>query len=117
MSTMASGLDGEAVARDDNGFPSFDRLRRRQHDASVFYQGCIGTIAAEWSGLCDAIKRERLARAGSRGGADKSENNLPFRALFDPRETVAVIDLTRDDRGASRLGASTRDVYARRDNF
>ena len=29
-------LDGEAVACDDNGFPSFDRLRRRQHDASVF---------------------------------------------------------------------------------
>ena len=29
-------LDGEAVACDDNGFPSFDRLRGRQHDASVF---------------------------------------------------------------------------------
>lgn len=29
-------LDGEAVACDDNGVPSFDRLRRRQHDASVF---------------------------------------------------------------------------------
>jgi len=29
-------LDGEAVACDDNGFLSFDRLRGRQHDASVF---------------------------------------------------------------------------------
>jgi ATP-dependent DNA ligase len=29
-------LDGEAVACDDNGVPSFDRLRRRQHDASAF---------------------------------------------------------------------------------
>ena len=29
-------LDGEAVACDDNGLPSFDRLRRRQHDESVF---------------------------------------------------------------------------------
>ena len=29
-------LDGEAVACDDNGMPSFDRLRHRQHDSSVF---------------------------------------------------------------------------------
>jgi bifunctional non-homologous end joining protein LigD len=29
-------LDGEAVACDDDGMPSFDRLRHRQHDSSVF---------------------------------------------------------------------------------
>jgi ATP-dependent DNA ligase len=29
-------LDGEAVACDENGVPSFDRLRHRRHDASVF---------------------------------------------------------------------------------
>ena len=29
-------LDGEAVCCDDNGMPSFDRLRHRRHDASVF---------------------------------------------------------------------------------
>lgn len=29
-------LDGEAVACDDAGIPSFDRLRHRRHDASVF---------------------------------------------------------------------------------
>jgi bifunctional non-homologous end joining protein LigD len=29
-------LDGEAVACDDNGVPSFDRIRYRQHDADVF---------------------------------------------------------------------------------
>ena len=29
-------LDGEAVACDDNGMPSFDRLRHRQHDQAVF---------------------------------------------------------------------------------
>ena len=28
-------LDGEAVACDDNGMPSFDRLRHRQHDEAV----------------------------------------------------------------------------------
>jgi bifunctional non-homologous end joining protein LigD len=29
-------LDGEAVACDDNGVPSFDRIRYGQHDADVF---------------------------------------------------------------------------------
>jgi ATP-dependent DNA ligase len=29
-------LDGEAVACDDNGMPSFNRIRYRRHDASVF---------------------------------------------------------------------------------
>ncbi len=28
-------IDGEAVACDDNGMPSFDRIRYRRHDASV----------------------------------------------------------------------------------
>jgi bifunctional non-homologous end joining protein LigD len=29
-------IDGEAVCRDDDGRPSFDRIRYRRHDASVF---------------------------------------------------------------------------------
>jgi bifunctional non-homologous end joining protein LigD len=29
-------IDGEAVACDDNGMPSFDRIRYRRHDACVF---------------------------------------------------------------------------------
>jgi len=29
-------IDGEAVACDDSGVPSFDRIRYRRHDASVF---------------------------------------------------------------------------------
>jgi bifunctional non-homologous end joining protein LigD len=29
-------IDGEAVACDDNGVPSFDRIRYRRHDAGVF---------------------------------------------------------------------------------
>jgi bifunctional non-homologous end joining protein LigD len=29
-------IDGEAVACDDNGLPSFDRIRYRRHDANVF---------------------------------------------------------------------------------
>ena len=29
-------IDGEAVACDGNGMPSFDRIRYRRHDASVF---------------------------------------------------------------------------------
>jgi bifunctional non-homologous end joining protein LigD len=29
-------IDGEAVACDDDGMPSFNRIRYRRHDASVF---------------------------------------------------------------------------------
>ena len=29
-------IDGEAVACDDTGIASFDRMRHRHHDASVF---------------------------------------------------------------------------------
>ena len=29
-------IDGEAVACDGNGMPSFDRIRFRRHDGSVF---------------------------------------------------------------------------------
>jgi bifunctional non-homologous end joining protein LigD len=29
-------VDGEAVACDDHGMPSFERIRYRQHDADVF---------------------------------------------------------------------------------
>jgi ATP-dependent DNA ligase len=29
-------IDGEAVACDESGVPSFDRIRYRRHDASVF---------------------------------------------------------------------------------
>jgi bifunctional non-homologous end joining protein LigD len=32
-------IDGEAVCCDDNGRPSFDRIRYRHHDASVFVYG------------------------------------------------------------------------------
>src|SRR5580693_5434740 len=31
-----SCIDGEAVACDDNGMPSFERIRFRQHDGAVF---------------------------------------------------------------------------------
>ena len=29
-------MDGEALCCDDEGMPSFDRMRYRQHDATVF---------------------------------------------------------------------------------
>jgi bifunctional non-homologous end joining protein LigD len=32
-------IDGEAVACDDNGVPSFDRIRHRRHDSAVFLYG------------------------------------------------------------------------------
>jgi ATP-dependent DNA ligase len=32
-------IDGEAVVCDENGVPSFDRLRYRRHDGSVFLYG------------------------------------------------------------------------------
>jgi hypothetical protein len=32
-------IDGEAVACDDNGMPSFDRIRYRRHDSAVFLYG------------------------------------------------------------------------------
>jgi len=36
LRTRSCIIDGEAVACDGNGMPSFDRIRYRGHDASVF---------------------------------------------------------------------------------
>src|SRR5215831_8138757 len=36
MRTRSCIIDGEAVARDDNGLASFERIRYRQHDGDVF---------------------------------------------------------------------------------
>jgi bifunctional non-homologous end joining protein LigD len=36
LGSRSAILDGEAVACDDNGMPSFDRLRHRRHDEAVF---------------------------------------------------------------------------------
>jgi bifunctional non-homologous end joining protein LigD len=36
LSSRSCIIDGEAVACDDNGLPSFNRIRYRRHDASVF---------------------------------------------------------------------------------
>ncbi len=49
-------IDGEAVACDDNGVPSFDRIRYRRHDASVFL---YAFDLIEWNG--DDLRREPLA--------------------------------------------------------
>jgi bifunctional non-homologous end joining protein LigD len=49
-------IDGEAVACDDNGMPSFDRIRYRRHDASVFL---YAFDLIEWNG--DDLRREPLA--------------------------------------------------------
>jgi bifunctional non-homologous end joining protein LigD len=49
-------IDGEAVACDDNGMPSFDRIRYRRHDASVFL---FAFDLIEWNG--DDLRREPLA--------------------------------------------------------
>ena len=40
-------IDGEAVCCDDSGVPSFDRIRYRRHDASVFLYA-FDLIEAEW---------------------------------------------------------------------
>jgi bifunctional non-homologous end joining protein LigD len=48
-------IDGEAVACDDNGMPSFDRIRYRRHDASVFL---YAFDLIEWNG--DDLRREPL---------------------------------------------------------
>jgi bifunctional non-homologous end joining protein LigD len=49
-------IDGEAVACDDSGMPSFDRIRYRRHDASVFL---YAFDLIEWNG--DDLRREPLA--------------------------------------------------------
>jgi bifunctional non-homologous end joining protein LigD len=49
-------IDGEAVACGDNGMPSFDRIRYRRHDASVFL---YAFDLIEWNG--DDLRREPLA--------------------------------------------------------
>jgi bifunctional non-homologous end joining protein LigD len=49
-------IDGEAVACDDNGMPSFDRIRYRRHDSTVFL---YGFDLIELNG--DDLRREPLA--------------------------------------------------------
>jgi bifunctional non-homologous end joining protein LigD len=49
-------IDGEAVACDDNGVASFDRIRYRRHDASVFL---FAFDLIEWNR--DDLRREPLA--------------------------------------------------------
>jgi ATP-dependent DNA ligase len=49
-------IDGEAVACDDNGMPSFDRIRYRRHDSIVFL---YGFDLIELNG--DDLRREPLA--------------------------------------------------------
>jgi bifunctional non-homologous end joining protein LigD len=48
-------IDGEAVACDDKGMPSFDRIRYRRHDASVFL---YAFDLIEFNG--DVLRREPL---------------------------------------------------------
>jgi bifunctional non-homologous end joining protein LigD len=49
-------IDGEAVACDNNGMPSFDRIRYRRHDSTVFL---YGFDLIELNG--DDLRREPLA--------------------------------------------------------
>jgi ATP-dependent DNA ligase len=49
-------IDGEAVCCGDDGVPSFDRIRYRRHDASVFL---YAVDLIEWNG--DDLRREPLA--------------------------------------------------------
>jgi ATP-dependent DNA ligase len=65
-------LDGEAVACDENGMPSFDRLRHRRHDASVFL--CAFDLI-ELNG--DDLRRDPLEASNIRG------NMLPAIARRD----------------------------------
>ena len=65
-------LDGEAVACDENGMPSFDRLRHRRHDASVFL---YAFDLIELNG--DDLRRDPLEASNIRG------NMLPAIARRD----------------------------------
>ena len=56
-------IDGEAVARGDDGIPTFDRIRYRRHDASVFLYA-FDLIAL--NGATCAEIRFRCARPHSR---------------------------------------------------
>jgi bifunctional non-homologous end joining protein LigD len=49
-------IDGEAVACDDHGMPSFDRIRYRRHDSSVFL---YAFDLIELNG--DDLRRDKLA--------------------------------------------------------
>jgi bifunctional non-homologous end joining protein LigD len=51
-------IDGEAVACDHNGMPSFDRIRYRRHDSSVFL---YAFDLIEWNGDDFAGSRLRSA--------------------------------------------------------
>jgi ATP dependent DNA ligase-like protein len=61
LRTRSCIIDGEAVCCDDNGMASFDRMRYRRHDSSVFL---YGFDLIELNG--DDLRREPLASARPR---------------------------------------------------
>jgi bifunctional non-homologous end joining protein LigD len=56
LRSLSCTIDGEAVCCDDDGIPSFDRIRYRRYDASVFL---YAFDLIEWNG--DDLRREPLA--------------------------------------------------------
>jgi hypothetical protein len=78
-------IDGEAVACGDDGVPSFDRIRYRRHDASVFLLRYMRHLASPLAAGTLRISRAELPRGYFRVAAvaDMSNNSL-FR-MFQKR--------------------------------
>jgi bifunctional non-homologous end joining protein LigD len=102
-------IDGEAVVCDDNGVPSFDRIRYRRHDASVFLYA-FDLIALDG----DDLRREPLA-ARKATLASLLRRDTPPERLAPPKSRRPArgrhLWASRAALGSGRGPASPRERY------
>ena len=119
-------IDGEAVACDGNGMPSFDRIRYRRHDASVFLYA-FDLIELNGDDLrrepangvpirrcaCDSTHADATARTGHILDNDRLTERRPHMLGQDACERVC--GTARRERHDNGDGARWIDLRPRRE--
>jgi ATP-dependent DNA ligase len=104
-------IDGEAVACDDDGMPSFNRIRYRRHDASVFlYAFDLIELKAM---TCGAIRwrraRRRLSSVVAKAGA-----GIRYNGHIERTVRLCLPTLRRASRASCRSGRTRPTARAAR---